>query len=119
LARIETALNQDCQKIEKASTSSTGEHHPMGTPTNWPSNTSSDHSQQDALGSLSPMERFAKLSPEYDPAPWETKNILNELGFRESCHQDLDSMLNQAAVTAVSVLQRAGGISIVAAPGSI
>jgi hypothetical protein len=65
------------------------------------------------------MERFVKLTPAQDPSLWETKKALRELGFQEGSLQDLDSVLNEAAITAAGVLRRAGQISVVAAPGSI
>ena len=65
------------------------------------------------------MERFVKLSPAQDPSPWETKKALKELGLQEGCLQDLESILNEAAIAAAGVLQRAGEVSVVAAPESI
>ena len=77
-------------------------------------------SQLHAQGSLSPMERFVKLNPVSDPSPWETKKVLNELGFQEGHGDDFDHRLNEAAVTAVGIsLQRAGGTSILAVARSV
>jgi hypothetical protein len=60
-----------------------------------------------------------KLSPAVDPVPWETRKVMKGLGFQGDCLQEIDSRLNGAAIVAVGALQRAGGTSIVAAPGFI
>jgi len=66
------------------------------------------------------MERFVKLNPASDPSPWETKKVLNELGFQEGHGNDFDCRLNEAAMAAVGTsLQRAGGKSIFAVSDSL
>ena len=75
---------------------------------------------QDTQGFLSPMERFAKLSPASDPSPWETKEALKKLGFQDDQTQDGDFRLNEAAIAAVSgSVQRVRGPSIVAVAETI
>ena len=44
-----------------------------------------------------------KLNLASDPSPWETKKVLNELGFKEGHGNDSDQRLNEAAVTAVGL----------------
>ena len=61
-----------------------------------------------------------KLNPASDPSPWETKKVLNELGFQEGHDNDFDHRLNEAAVTAVGMsLRRAGGTSVFAVARSV
>lgn len=70
---------------------------------------------EETKGSLSPMERFVKLSLASDPSPWKTKRILKELGIQDGHARDIDFKLNEAAIAAVGMSeQRVGESSMIA-----
>ena len=75
---------------------------------------------QDTQGTLSPIERFVKLSLVNDPSPWETKKALKDQGLQEGRTQDLELRLNAAAIAAVGVFtQKVGEPSFATVAGSI
>ncbi|KAM0705982.1 hypothetical protein Q7P35_007342 [Cladosporium inversicolor] len=103
LTRPKSAPKSDCRPVDKPSMSPSSIEQLSG------------QLHQDTQGSLSPMERFVKLSMASDPSPWETKRILKESGFQDGCTRDVDFRLNEAAIEAVrGSMQRVGGPSIVA-----
>jgi hypothetical protein len=93
----------------------------MSEPSISPTSIEKDSSQlhQDTQGSLTPMERFVKLSLSNDPSPWETKKALKELGFQGGHTRDIGFMLNEAAIVAVGGSARGIGGSSIAVAGSV
>jgi hypothetical protein len=122
LTKTKTATSHGCRTVDKSSASPPVKQVPMSKPPGSPTTIEDLPGQlhRDTQGSLSPMERFVKLNPANDPSPWETKKVLNELGFQEGHGDDFDCRLNEAAIAAVDTsLQKAGGKSIFAVPGSL
>ena len=119
--RTKTSPIHDCRTIENTSFSSTAKQKPMTKPSISPTSVEKrlNKLHQDNQSSLTPMERFIKLSLANDPSPWETKKALKELGFQGGHTRDVDFRLNEAAITAVrGPVQRVGGSSIAVA-GSV
>lgn len=71
-----------------------------------------------ASSSMTPMERFALLSPASDPCPWESKRVMAALELREGSLETVKTRSDAAIVVAAS-----GGkdlsISVVATTGSV
>ncbi|GAB7334521.1 hypothetical protein MBLNU13_g06508t1 [Cladosporium sp. NU13] len=122
LTRTKTAPNQDFRTVDTPSSKAAGKHDTMRKPSSSPAiiEQSSCELHQDAQGSLSPMERFVKLSVSSDPSPWETKKALRILGFQDVHKRDIGFRLNEAAITAVSgSVKKVGGPLVVAIAESI
>jgi hypothetical protein len=122
LTRSKTAPIHDCRKVNEPSSRSTAQQYPLSKQPRSP--TSIEHMPgelcQDTQGTLSPLERFVRLSLANDPSPWETKKALKKSGFQDDHTQDLELKLNAAAIAAVGVFtQGVGELSVVAVAGSI
>lgn len=75
---------------------------------------------QDTQNSLSPMERFATLSPADDPFPWEARRVFDQLGLREGSGPDLNVRLHHAAIATLGTSsKKSESISLDAVAGSM
>lgn len=96
-------IKTDCNNLDVATSESTVAQHGAAVPRTSPPPIEPPRTK---LNTLSPMERFAILSPENDLCPWETRRILSELVPGNVTPKALEAILCDAAIQAVHTPER-------------
>jgi len=52
----------------------------------------------DTTSSMTPMERFATLSPANDPCPWESRRTMTRIGIEEGSMKTLSTRIDASVV---------------------